>query len=99
IYDLEHKGEKILSGLGFKEEDFYKPILNLSGGWQMRALLAKMLTYQYDIILLDEPTNYLDLEATLWLKGFLANYPGTFIIISHDKIFLNDVTNYTIVLE
>jgi ATP-binding cassette subfamily F protein 3 len=99
IYDLEHKGEKILSGLGFKEEDFHKPIVNLSGGWQMRALLAKLLTYTYDIILLDEPTNYLDLEATLWLKGFLATYPGTFIIISHDKIFLNDVTNYTIVLE
>jgi ATP-binding cassette, subfamily F, member 3 len=99
IYDLEHKGEKILSGLGFKEDDFHKPIVNLSGGWQMRALLAKMLTYTYDIILLDEPTNYLDLEATLWLKGFLATYPGTFIIISHDKIFLNDVTNYTIVLE
>jgi ATP-binding cassette subfamily F protein 3 len=61
--------------------------------------LAKLLLYAYDIILLDEPTNYLDLHATLWLKGFLASYPGTFIIISHDKIFLNDVTNYTIVLE
>ncbi|MDZ4242187.1 MAG: ABC-F family ATP-binding cassette domain-containing protein, partial [Candidatus Omnitrophota bacterium] len=99
IYDLEHKAEKVLSGLGFKEADFHRPINNLSGGWQMRTLLAKLLIYQYDILLLDEPTNYLDLSATLWLKDFLASYPGTFIIISHDKIFLGDVTNYTIVLE
>ncbi|MBF0511103.1 MAG: ABC-F family ATP-binding cassette domain-containing protein [Candidatus Omnitrophica bacterium] len=99
IYELEHKAEKILSGLGFKEEQFHKPILHLSGGWQMRTQLAKLLTYKYDLILLDEPTNYLDLDATLWLKGYLANYDGTFIIISHDKVFLNDVTNYTIILE
>jgi ATP-binding cassette subfamily F protein 3 len=99
IYELEHKAEKILSGLGFKEADFHKPIAHLSGGWQMRTQLAKMLTYKYDLILLDEPTNYLDLEATIWLKGYLANYDGTFIIISHDKIFLNDVTNYTLVLD
>jgi ATP-binding cassette, subfamily F, member 3 len=99
IYDLEHKAEKILSGLGFRETEFHKPIMQLSGGWQMRALLAKLLTYSFDLLLLDEPTNYLDLSATLWLKGFLATYPGSFIMISHDKIFLNDVTNYTIVLE
>ncbi len=99
IYELENKAERILTGLGFKEEEFHKPVNTLSGGWQMRALLAKLLLYPYDIILLDEPTNYLDLHATLWLKGFLASYPGTFVIISHDKIFLNDVTNYTIVLE
>jgi ATP-binding cassette, subfamily F, member 3 len=99
IYDLEHKAEKILSGLGFKEAEFHKPIVQLSGGWQMRTQLAKLLTYQYDLILLDEPTNYLDLEATIWLKGHLAQYNGTFIIISHDKVFLSDVTNYTIILE
>lgn len=99
IYEVEHKAEKILFGLGFKGEDIHKPISQLSGGWQMRTLLAKLLTYQYDIILLDEPTNYLDLDATLWLKDFLAKYQGTFVIISHDKIFLNDVTNYTIILE
>jgi len=99
IYDLEHKAEKILTGLGFKEEEFHKPIIQLSGGWQMRTQLARLLTYQYDVILLDEPTNYLDLEATIWLKGYLSTYNGTFIIISHDKIFLNDVTNYTIILE
>ena len=99
IYDLEHKAEKILMGLGFKEEEFHKPIAHLSGGWQRRPQLPRMLTYKYDLILLDEPTNYLDLEATIWLKGYLANYDGTFIIISHDKIFLNDVTNYTLVLD
>ncbi len=99
IYELEHKAEKILMGLGFKETDFHKPIAQLSGGWQIRTLLAKLLTYSYDLLLLDEPTNYLDLSATLWLKDFLASYKGTFVIISHDKVFLNDVTNYTIVLE
>jgi len=99
IYDLEHRAEKILAGLGFKEEDFHKPISQLSGGWQMRTLLAKLLVYPYDLLLLDEPTNYLDLEATLWLKDFLSTYSGSFVLISHDRVFLNDVTNYTIMLE
>ncbi|MFH1359513.1 MAG: ABC-F family ATP-binding cassette domain-containing protein [Candidatus Omnitrophota bacterium] len=99
IYNLEHKAEKILSGLGFSQRDFQRPINHLSGGWRMRALLAKLLTYDYDLLLLDEPTNYLDLPATLWLKDFLSHYPGTFVIISHDKVFLNEVTNYTIILE
>lgn len=99
IYDLEHKAEKILTGLGFKEADFHRPVVQLSGGWQMRTLLAKLLTCPFDLLLLDEPTNYLDLEATLWLKGFLADYPGAFVLISHDRVFLNDVTNYTIILE
>ncbi|MBF0569949.1 MAG: ABC-F family ATP-binding cassette domain-containing protein, partial [Candidatus Omnitrophica bacterium] len=99
IYELEHKAEKILAGLGFKEHEFHKPITQLSGGWQMRTLLAKLLNYNYDLLLLDEPTNYLDLSATLWLKDFLARYPGSFVMISHDKVFLNDVTNYTIILE
>jgi len=99
IYDIEHKAEKILMGLGFQTSDFHRPICELSGGWQMRMLLAKMLTYSYDLLLLDEPTNYLDLDATLWLKEFLSNYQGTFVLISHDRVFLNDVTNYTIILE
>jgi ATP-binding cassette, subfamily F, member 3 len=99
IYDLEHKAEKILSGLGFKEHEFHKPVVQLSGGWQMRTLLAKLLNYHYDLLLLDEPTNYLDLAATLWLKDYLKEYPGSFVLISHDKVFLNEVTNYTIVLE
>ncbi len=99
IYELEHRAEKILSGLGFKTEDFHKPVNHLSGGWQMRTLLAKMLVYPFELLLLDEPTNYLDLEATIWLKDYLKNYQGAFVLISHDRVFLNDVTNYTIILE
>lgn len=99
IYEIENKAEKILTGLGFKREDFHRPILELSGGWQMRTLLAKLLTYPYDLLLLDEPTNYLDLEATLWLKEYLSSYDGAFVLISHDRVFLNDVTNYTIILD
>ncbi len=99
IFDLEHKAKRILAGLGFRQADFNRPINNLSGGWQMRTLLAKLLTHQYDLLLLDEPTNYLDLNAALWLKDFLSRYEGTFVVISHDKAFLNDVTNYTLVLE
>ena len=98
-FELEHKAEKILMGLGFYERDFHRPITQMSGGWQMRTLLAKLLTYHYDLLLLDEPTNYLDLKAALWLKDFLATFKGTFIMISHDKAFLTDVTNYTLILE
>ena len=99
FFELEHKAKKILSGLGFKESDFNRPINQMSGGWQMRALLGKLLTYHYDLLLLDEPTNYLDLNAALWLKDYLADFQGTFIMISHDKAFLTDVTNYTLILE
>ncbi|MEW6170878.1 MAG: ATP-binding cassette domain-containing protein [Candidatus Omnitrophota bacterium] len=98
-FNLEHKAKKILMGLGFKERDFNRPILEMSGGWQMRTLLAKLLTLHYDILLLDEPTNYLDLNAALWLKDYLGNFRGTFVMISHDKDFLTDVTNYTLILE
>ncbi len=99
FFELEHKAEKILMGLGFKEKDFNRPIVEMSGGWQMRTLLAKLLTYHYDLLLLDEPTNYLDLNAAIWLKDYLAGFEGTFIMISHDKSFLTDVTNYTLILE
>ncbi|MDD5109404.1 MAG: ABC-F family ATP-binding cassette domain-containing protein [Candidatus Omnitrophica bacterium] len=99
FFELEHKAKKILSGLGFKEIDFNRQISQMSGGWQMRALLAKLLTYHYDLLLLDEPTNYLDLNAALWLKDYLATFRGTFIMISHDRAFLTDVTNYTLILE
>lgn len=99
FFELEHKAEKILSGLGFKKQDFNRPIKEMSGGWQMRTLLAKLLTYQYDLLLLDEPTNYLDLNAAFWLKDYLEDFRGTFIMISHDRAFLTDVTNYTLVLE
>ncbi|MFA5156775.1 MAG: ATP-binding cassette domain-containing protein [Candidatus Omnitrophota bacterium] len=98
-FELEYKAKKILMGLGFKETDFNRPITELSGGWQMRTLLAKLLAFHYDILLLDEPTNYLDLNAAIWLKDYLAGFKGTFLMISHDKAFLNEVTNYTLILE
>ena len=98
-FHLEHKAKQILSGLEFKEKDFSRPVKELSGGWQMRVLLAKLLTCYYDILLLDEPTNYLDLNAAVWLKDYLGDFKGTFIMISHDKAFLNEVTNYTLILE
>jgi ATP-binding cassette subfamily F protein 3 len=99
FFELEHRAEKILMGLGFKERDLNRKITEMSGGWQMRTLLAKLLTYHYDLLLLDEPTNYLDLNAALWLKDYLAGFQGTFIMISHDRSFLTDVTNYTLILE
>lgn len=99
FFEIEHKAQKILAGLGFRESDFNRPINNLSGGWQMRTLLAKLLTFSYDLLLLDEPTNYLDLNAALWLKDYLASFDGAFIIISHDRAFLDEVTNYTLILE
>lgn len=98
-FELEHKAKKILMGLGFKERDFDRPINQMSGGWQMRTLLAKLLTFEYDLLLLDEPTNYLDLNAALWLKDYLAEFKGTFLMISHDRVFLNEVTNFTLILE
>ena len=99
FFELEYKGKIVLSGLGFKERDFNRPIKELSGGWQMRVLLSKLLVCHYDCLLLDEPTNYLDLNAALWFKDYLANYKGTFVMISHDKVFLNEVTNCSIILE
>jgi ATP-binding cassette subfamily F protein 3 len=98
-FELEYKAKKVLMGLGFKEKDFNRLISQMSGGWQMRTLLAKLFVFRYDILLLDEPTNYLDLNAALWFKDFLCDFDGTFIMISHDKAFLTEVTNYTLILE
>jgi ATP-binding cassette subfamily F protein 3 len=98
-YSAEHKAQKVLAGLGFKEIDLQKKVYAMSGGWQMRTLLARLLVYDYDILLLDEPTNYLDLQAALWLKEYLRDFKGTFVMISHDKAFLTEVTNYSLVLD
>ncbi|MCB9425670.1 MAG: ABC-F family ATP-binding cassette domain-containing protein [Flavobacteriales bacterium] len=95
-YNYVGETEKILLGLGFKREDFEKLTETFSGGWRMRIELAKLLLQQNDILLLDEPTNHLDIESIIWLENFLKNYPGVVVIVSHDKMFLDNVTNRTI---
>ena len=95
-YHYKGETEKILKGLGFQPEQFNKLTDELSGGWRMRIELAKLLLENHDILLLDEPTNHLDIESILWLEQFLQNYPGAVMIVSHDKMFLDNVTNRTI---
>jgi ATP-binding cassette, subfamily F, member 3 len=95
-YNYVGDTEKILLGLGFKREDFDKATDTFSGGWRMRIELAKLLLQYNDVLLLDEPTNHLDIESIIWLESFLRNYPGVVIIVSHDKMFLDNVTNRTI---
>ena len=95
-YNYQGETEKILIGLGFNREDFGKLTDTFSGGWRMRIELAKLLLQQNDILLLDEPTNHLDIESIIWLEQFLKNYSGAVVIVSHDKMFLNKVTNRTI---
>jgi ATP-binding cassette subfamily F protein 3 len=91
--------EKVLKGLGFKETEFDKKLNELSGGWRMRVELAKLLLQKPDYLLLDEPTNHLDIESILWFENFLKTYPGSIILISHDKRFLDNTTNRTIEVE
>lgn len=95
-YNYQGNTERILQGLGFQREDFEKLTDTFSGGWRMRIELAKLLLQDNDILLLDEPTNHLDIESIIWLEGFLKNYPGAVAIVSHDKMFLDNVTNRTI---
>lgn len=95
-YNIDGEIEKILKGLGFKESDFTKLTDDFSGGWRMRIELAKLLLEENDVLLLDEPTNHLDIESIIWLEGFLINYKGAVVLVSHDKQFLTNVTNRTI---
>jgi ATP-binding cassette subfamily F protein 3 len=95
-YNYQGETEKILQGLGFKREDFDKKTDTFSGGWRMRIELAKLLLQTNDVLLLDEPTNHLDIESIIWLETFLKNYAGAVVIVSHDKMFLDNVTNRTI---
>lgn len=95
-YNYQGETERILQGLGFQRQDFNKVTETFSGGWRMRIELAKLLLQNNDILLLDEPTNHLDIESILWLEEFLKNYAGAVVLVSHDKMFLDNVTNRTI---
>ena len=95
-YNYQGDTEKVLLGLGFKKEDFGNLTDTFSGGWRMRIELAKLLLQNNDILLLDEPTNHLDIESIIWLENFLKTYTGAVVIVSHDKMFLDNVTNRTI---
>ncbi len=106
-HQLEHAGaytikadiERILKGLGFHESDFDRSTTEFSGGWLMRIALAKLLLKNPSYLLLDEPTNHLDIESLQWIENFLINYEGAVIIVSHDRTFLNLVTNRTLALQ
>lgn len=95
-YNYQGDTERILQGLGFKREDFNKKTDTFSGGWRMRIELAKLLLQNHDIMLLDEPTNHLDIESILWFESFLKQFSGAAVVVSHDKMFLDNVTNRTI---
>jgi len=90
-HELEPKAKQILAGLAFRERDFDRPAKAMSGGWVMRAYLARLLVQQPDLLLLDEPTNHLDLEALQWFQNYLKTYPGAILLISHDRDFLNQL--------
>ena len=95
-YNYEGNTEKILTGLGFKPSEFNKQTSTLSGGWRMRIELAKLLLQDNDVLLLDEPTNHLDIDSIIWFESFLKTYSGAVLIVSHDKMFLDNITNRTI---
>ncbi len=95
-YNYQGDTEKILLGLGFKPSDFNRKTDTFSGGWRMRIELAKLLLQNHDILLLDEPTNHLDIESIIWFENFLKGFSGAVLLVSHDKMFLDNVTNRTI---
>ncbi|MEZ5016471.1 MAG: ABC-F family ATP-binding cassette domain-containing protein [Flavipsychrobacter sp.] len=92
-YEMEHKTAEVLEGLGFSTKDLQRPYDEFSGGWRMRVLLAKMMLQQPDLLLLDEPTNHLDLPSIEWLERYLQAYPGSVVIVSHDRYFLDRMVN------
>ncbi|MGB0292295.1 MAG: ABC-F family ATP-binding cassette domain-containing protein [Luteolibacter sp.] len=98
-YQLEPKAKKILAGLGFKQEDFKRKAAEFSGGWVMRAHLAKLLVMEPDLLMLDEPTNHLDLLSLLWLQRYLINYSGAILMISHDRDFMDAMIETVIEID
>jgi ATP-binding cassette subfamily F protein 3 len=98
-YSVQHHAERLLSGLGFGTSQFTQPVASFSGGWRVRLNLAAALMQPSDLLLLDEPTNHLDLEATVWLEQWLKQYPGTLLLISHDRMFIDAVATSIISFE
>ena len=98
-YSAEHEAKAVLSGLGFAESDFHRPLTDFSGGWLMRAALAKVLLLSPDVLLLDEPTNQLDLESCIWFERYLGSYRGAVLVVSHDRAFLNRVVSKVLAIE
>ncbi len=98
-YALEHQAKSILSGLGFATADFHRPLAEFSGGWRMRAYLARILLLSPDLLLLDEPTNHLDLPALEWLEGYLLSFRGSMVLVSHDRFFIDRLAEEICELE
>ena len=98
-YTARSRAERLLTGLGFRQEDLERPVASFSGGWRMRLNLAQALMAPSELLLLDEPTNHLDLDAILWLEEWLRRYPGTLIVVSHDRDFLDGVVNVVVHIE
>ncbi|MFM7181063.1 MAG: ribosomal protection-like ABC-F family protein [Verrucomicrobiales bacterium] len=98
-YQLEAKAKRILKGLAFRDSDFHRPAKEMSGGWVMRAHLAKLLVLEPDVLMLDEPTNHLDLLSLLWFQRHLKNYPGAILLISHDRDFMDEVVESVIEID
>ncbi|AEF56049.1 ABC-F family ATP-binding cassette domain-containing protein [Marinomonas posidonica] len=95
-YTAESRAETLLQGLGFKMSDMHKPVSDFSGGWRIRLNLAKALMCPSDVLLLDEPTNHLDLDAVMWLENWLRQYPGTLLLISHDRDFIDSICSHIV---
>ena len=95
-YTMQSRAEAVLEGIGFSTADLHRPLKTFSGGWRMRVMLAKLLLEKPSLLMLDEPTNHLDLPSIEWVEEYLRNYDGAVVVVSHDRTFLNNVTNRTI---
>src|SRR4051812_5759405 len=98
-YTVRSRAERLLRGLGFSQEELYRPVASFSGGWRMRLNLAQAVMCRSDLLPLDEPTNHLDLDAIVWLEEWLRRYPGTLVIVSHDRDFLDGVVQVIVHID